>query len=65
MLFFWTTATLGVDDLVNETLWITVELEITSQAAKFFNQVLSFLSYGGSSVMQTLNEISFHMKRMV
>jgi hypothetical protein len=40
------TATLGINDRVNETLGITVELDITSQAADFFNQNLSFLAYG-------------------
>jgi hypothetical protein len=40
LLFIQTTATLGVNDQVNETLGITVELEITSQAANFFNLIL-------------------------
>jgi hypothetical protein len=31
-------ATLGINDRVNETLGITVELEITSQAADFINR---------------------------
>jgi hypothetical protein len=31
----------------------SVELEITSQAADFFNQILSFLAYGGSSTVKT------------
>jgi hypothetical protein len=44
---------------VNETLQITVELDITSQAADFFNQVLTFLAHGGSSVVQTLNQTFF------
>jgi hypothetical protein len=34
-------------------LGITVELEITSQTADFFNQILSFLAYGGSSIVKT------------
>jgi hypothetical protein len=38
------TATLGIDDRVNETPGITVELKI-----------VSFLAYGGSSVVKTLN----------
>jgi hypothetical protein len=46
-------------------LGITAELEITSQAADFFNQILSFLAYGGSSIMKILNQTSFHMWRMV
>jgi hypothetical protein len=36
-----TTATLGINDRVNETLEMAVKLETTSQAADFFNQVLS------------------------
>jgi hypothetical protein len=52
LLFFTqTTATLGVNDRVNETLGVTIELEISSQAADFFNQILSYLTYGGSSVV--------------
>jgi hypothetical protein len=47
LLFIETTATFGINDRVNETLGITVELEITSQAAAFFNQILFFLAYGG------------------
>jgi hypothetical protein len=46
-------------------LGITAELEITSQAADFFNQILSFLAYGGRSVVKTLNQTSFHMWWMV
>jgi hypothetical protein len=45
LLFIQTIATLGINDHVTETLGITVELEITSQAADFFNQILSFLAY--------------------
>jgi hypothetical protein len=40
---------------VDEALGITAELEITSQVADFFSQILSFLAYGGSSVVKTLN----------
>jgi hypothetical protein len=56
-LFFciWTTATLGINDRVNETLGITVELKITFQVAYFIEQILSFFTYGGSSVVKTLN----------
>jgi hypothetical protein len=54
------TATLGINDGVKETLGITAELEITSQDADFFNQILSFLAYGGSSVVKTLDRTSFH-----
>jgi hypothetical protein len=38
------TAALGINDRVNEILGIAVELEITSQAADFFNQILSLLA---------------------
>jgi hypothetical protein len=65
LLFIQMTATLGINDRVNETLRITVELEITSQAADFFNQILLFLAYGGSSIVKTLNQTFFHMQRMV
>jgi hypothetical protein len=44
---------------------ITVELEITSQATDFFSQISSFLAYGGSSIVKTLDQTSFHMWRMV
>jgi hypothetical protein len=63
-LFIWT-ATLGNNAQVNETLWITIELKVTSQAANFFKQILLFMAYGGSSVVKTLNKTSFHMQRMV
>jgi hypothetical protein len=43
-------------------LGTTVELEITSQAADFLNQILSFLAYGGSFIVKTLNQTSFHMR---
>jgi hypothetical protein len=46
-------------------LGIAVELEITSQVADFFNQIISFLAYGGSSIVKTLNQTSFHFRRMV
>jgi hypothetical protein len=42
-LFIWMTATLGINNSVNETLGITVEL-ITSQATNFIKQILSFLA---------------------
>jgi hypothetical protein len=63
LFFIQTTVTLGINDRVNETLGITVELEITSQIADFFNQILS-LVYGGSSVVKTLDLTSLHMRRM-
>jgi hypothetical protein len=65
LFFIQTTATLGINDRISKTLMITVELEITSQAANFLNQILSFLAYGGSFIVQTLNQTSFHMRRMV
>jgi hypothetical protein len=46
-------------------LEVNIELEISSQAADFFNQILSFLAYVGSSVVKTLHQPSFHMRRMV
>jgi hypothetical protein len=62
---FQMTATLRINDRVSETLGITTELEIMSQAADFINQILSFLAYGGSSIVETLNQTSFHMRWMV
>jgi hypothetical protein len=49
------TANLGIDDRVNETLGIAIELKITLQVAYFIEQILSFLAYGGSSIVKTLN----------
>jgi hypothetical protein len=46
-------------------LGITVELKITSQATNFINQILLFLAYGGSSIVKTLNQTSFHMQQMI
>jgi hypothetical protein len=37
----------------------------SSQAVDFFNHIWSFLAYGGSSTVKTLNQPSFHMRRMV
>jgi hypothetical protein len=65
LLFIQTNATLRINDRVDVTLGITAELEITPQVADFFNQVLSFLAYGGSSIVKTLNQTSFHTRRMV
>jgi hypothetical protein len=39
------------------------ELEITSQAANFSNQIFSLLTYCGSSIVKI--QASFHMRRMV
>jgi hypothetical protein len=65
LLFIQTTATLGINDRINETLRIAAELEITSHDADFFNQILSLLAYGGSSIVKTLGQNSLHMQRMV
>jgi hypothetical protein len=43
---------LGIYNPVNETLGTTIELEITSQATNFIKQILSFLRYGGKSIVQ-------------
>jgi hypothetical protein len=43
---------------------ITAELKITSQVANFINQIL-FLTYGGSSIVKTLNQTYFLMQQMV
>jgi hypothetical protein len=45
---------------VNETLGITDELKTMSQATNFIKEILSFLAYGGSSIVKTLT--SFHMQ---
>jgi hypothetical protein len=47
------TATLGINNTVNETVRITAELKITSQASKYIKQILSFLAYSGSSIVKT------------
>jgi hypothetical protein len=57
--------TLGINNRVNEILWIVVELKITSQAVEFIKRILSFLAGGEDSVMKTLNQTSFHMRRIV
>jgi hypothetical protein len=46
-------------------LGITLELKIMSQVANFINQILSLLAYGGSSIVETLNQTSFHVRQMV
>jgi hypothetical protein len=50
---------------VNETLGTTAEVKITSQATNFIKQIFSFLAYGGSCIVKTLNQTSFHMRQMV
>jgi hypothetical protein len=62
LLFSEVTATLGINDQVYETLGITAELKITSQAVNFIKQILSFLAY---SNVKSLNQTSFHMQRTV
>jgi hypothetical protein len=59
LLFIQTTATLGINKRVNEALEISAELKITSKAANFIKQIL-FLTCGGSSLVKTLNQTSFH-----
>jgi hypothetical protein len=59
------TAAHGINERVNETMGITTELKMMSQIANFINQILLFLAYGGSSLVKTLNQTSFHMQRMV
>jgi hypothetical protein len=49
------TATLGINNQVNETLGIIVELKTTPQANNFIKWILSFLAYGGSSIVKILN----------
>jgi hypothetical protein len=46
---------------------ITIQLKITSQAADFINYsyISSFLEYGGSPIVKTLNYASFCVWRMV
>jgi hypothetical protein len=43
----------------------TIELESTSQAADFFNQILSFLACDGSSIVKILIQTYFHIRGMV
>jgi hypothetical protein len=43
-------------------LGIIVMLKIISQATNLVEQKVSFLAYGGSSYMKTLNQTSFHMQ---
>jgi hypothetical protein len=54
-------AALGVNDRVSETLGIAVQLKFISEVVDFLGQILSVLAYGGSSVVETLNQSSFHM----
>jgi hypothetical protein len=60
-----TIAAFEINDRVDENLGITTELEITSQTADFFNQILSFLAYGGSSTVKTLDQNYFLMRLIV
>jgi hypothetical protein len=46
-------------------LEINDELEISSQVADFIKQTMSFLAYAGGSIVKTLNQTSFHVRRMV
>jgi hypothetical protein len=54
------TATLGINDQVNETLGITVELEVMSEAADFIKQIFLFLAYGGN-----LNLVYIQIQNMI
>jgi hypothetical protein len=49
------TAALPVNNWVNETSGITVQLQITSEASNYIIHILEFLAYGGSSFLWTLN----------
>jgi hypothetical protein len=64
-LFVRTTVSFEINNWLNETLRITVELKITFQATNFIKQILPFLAYGGSSIVKILNPTSLHMRRMV
>jgi hypothetical protein len=46
-------------------LGIAVQLKVMSEVVDFLGQILSVLTYGGSSVVETLNQSSFHMGRVV
>jgi hypothetical protein len=54
-LFIRTTATLGINNRVNETLGISIELKFTSQATNFVKEISWLMAYGRSSVVKTLN----------
>jgi hypothetical protein len=58
-------ASLAITNQVSETLGIAVELKIMSDATNFSAQILAFLTNGGSYIVKTLDEIYFHMRRMV
>jgi hypothetical protein len=46
-------------------LGIAVQLKVMSEVVDFLGQILSILEYGGSSVLKTLNQASFHTGRVV
>jgi hypothetical protein len=46
------TATLSINDRVYETLGITIELKMASEAINFIKQVSSTLAYGENSVVK-------------
>jgi hypothetical protein len=54
-LFLQMTATLEIINRASEALGITGDSEIMSQAPNFIKQILSFLAYGGSSIVKTMN----------
>jgi hypothetical protein len=57
VLLFWMTATLRVNDRVNEPLGIAGQLKIRSEVVNFLGQILSSLAYSGSSAVKTLNQV--------
>jgi hypothetical protein len=59
-LFIWMTATLGINNRVNETLGITVELKIKFQAINLIKQIL-FLVYHGRFIVKTLINLFSHV----
>jgi hypothetical protein len=54
--------TLGVNDRVNKTLGICIKLKILFQSINLITQILSVLANGVGSVVETLDEPSFHMR---
>jgi hypothetical protein len=52
-------------ELMTNSMKLTTELDITPQAANFIKQILLLLAYGGNSIVNTVNQTSFHMWQMV
>jgi hypothetical protein len=59
------TAVPGINCQVNEAFGIAVQLKIVFQVVDFFDQILSILTYGSGSVVETTNQASFYMWWMV